>query len=103
MLAADRTFRIQSSQPGVLEVSGTLSFGNAGEALRAAPFERGAGDVDVDLGALVEADSVTLAVLIAWAAQARARGTNVHYRHAPPALCRLAHLADVDALLELTN
>jgi len=73
-----------------------ISFDNAAAALRNPPA---AGDVD--LSALVDADSATLAVLIAWSARARARGDALHYRNAPQGLRNLARLCDVDGLLEL--
>ncbi len=99
--ADSRTLRVELRSPGGLAVSGAISFDNAAEALQAVPRARG--DFDVDLSALRDADSVSLAVLIAWAAQARAHGTNLRYRNAPPALCKLAHLADVDGLLGLNG
>ena len=55
----------------------------------------------VDLSELADADSATLAVLIAWAAQARTRGVELRYQNAPQALRTLARLSDVDGLLHL--
>ncbi len=48
---------------------------------------------------MIDADSATLAVLIAWTAEARARGATLPYRRAPAALANLARLCDVDRLL----
>lgn len=73
-----------------------ITFDNAAAALRNAPAEDA-----VDLSKLADADSATLAVLIAWAARARARGATLRYLNAPPALRNLAHLSDVDRLLGL--
>ncbi|MFT3791236.1 MAG: STAS domain-containing protein [Rudaea sp.] len=73
-----------------------ISFDNAAAALRAAPQAH-----SVDLSKLVDADSAALAVLIAWAARAHARGTNLRYLNAPQALRNLARLSDVDGLLGL--
>ncbi|MBS0584102.1 MAG: STAS domain-containing protein [Proteobacteria bacterium] len=73
-----------------------ISFDNAGAALGDPPAQN-----PVDLSELVDADSATLAVLIAWSAQARARGIALRYLNAPPALRNLAHLSDVDGMLGL--
>jgi len=73
-----------------------ISFDNAGAALGNPPATD-----SVDLSKLADADSATLAVLIAWSAQARARGTTLRYLNAPPALRNLAHLSDIDGLLGL--
>ena len=94
-------FRVEANGQGVLAVSGAITFDNATEALRAAPQAQRDGKLDVDLSALANADSVSLAVLIAWAAQARTRGANLRYLNAPQALRNLAHLSDVDSLLDL--
>jgi ABC-type transporter Mla MlaB component len=74
-----------------------ISFDNAAAALRNPP----AADT-VDLSELADADSATLAVLIAWAAQARTRGVELRYQNAPQALRNLARLSDVDGLLHLS-
>ena len=73
-----------------------ITFANAATALRDVP----AADT-VDLSGLTDVDSATLAVLIAWSAQARARGAALRYLDAPPALRNLARLSDVDGLLGL--
>ena len=71
-----------------------ISFDNAAAALRNPPATG-----DVDLSALLDADSATLAVLIAWSAHARTRGVALHYRNAPQGLRNLAKLCEVDGLL----
>ena len=73
-----------------------ISFDNAGAALANPPAQN-----PVDLSDLADADSATLAVLIAWAARARERGAPLRYLNAPPALRNLARLSDVDGLLGL--
>jgi ABC-type transporter Mla MlaB component len=94
------TLRLAENGHGALVVSGAITFGNAAEALRAVPQALRDGKLEeVDLSALTDADSVSLAVLIAWAAEAHARGANLRYLNAPQALRNLAHLSDVDALL----
>jgi len=96
------SFALTANARGGLAVTGSISYENAAQALRESP-QTGAADqsVDVDLSALADADSATLAVLIAWAAQARTRGAKLNYRHAPQALANLARLCEVDSLLGL--
>lgn len=87
---------------GTLRLCGAISFVNAAQAFAAPPqAPKRAGNLDIDLVALEGADSATLAVLIAWSAQARAHGTQLRYLHAPPGLRNLAKLADVEGLLGL--
>jgi ABC-type transporter Mla MlaB component len=92
--------RLQPNGAGVLMLDGAISYDNAAAVFRAAPRELAAGKaVDLDLAALRDADSATMAVLIGWAAHARASGGSLRYLNAPPALRKLAHLSDVDTLL----
>lgn len=85
---------------GTLRLRGAISFVNAAQAFAAPPqaLKSGAG-LDLDLAALESADSATLAVLIAWSAAARKRGTALRYLRAPQGLRNLAKLADVESLL----
>lgn len=95
-------FALTANAQGALAVSGAISFENAAQALRAAPQSASTDKmINLDLSGLADSDSATLAVLIAWAAQAHARGAILAYRHAPPALANLARLCDVERLLGL--
>jgi ABC-type transporter Mla MlaB component len=92
---------VTAGAAGALALRGAISFGNAAEALRAAPQPARGTRIEVDLSELTGADSASLAVLIAWAAQARTRGAELRYLHAPTGLRNLARLSDVEALLGL--
>jgi len=93
-------FSVESDTLGTLRVSGAISFVNAGRALLQSPQAPRAGSpLNIDLSALENADSATLAVLIAWSAQARRRGAALRYLRAPQGLRKLARLCEVDALL----
>ena len=95
-------FAVESDTLGTLRVSGAISYANAGRALLQAPqAPRGGSRLDVDLSALENADSATLAVLIAWAARVQKLGGELRLRNAPQALRNLAHLSDLDGLLGL--
>jgi phospholipid transport system transporter-binding protein len=87
---------------GTLRVSGAISFANAARALVQAPKLTHTGaTLDLDLATLENADSATLAVLIAWTAQARRQGATLRYLRAPQGLRNLARLCDVEGLLGL--
>jgi len=93
-------YRLESDAAGTLRVRGAISFANAAQAFASPPHaDHGAAALDVDLAALENADSATLAVLIAWSAAARQRGMGLRYLHAPEGLRNLAKLANVERLL----
>jgi phospholipid transport system transporter-binding protein len=93
-------FSVESDTLGTLRVSGAISFTNAARALAYAPQAPRAGTpLAIDLAALENSDSATLAVLIAWTAMTRARGGELRYLRAPQGLRNLARLCDVDELL----
>jgi|GEM_PF-1075367 len=90
-------FHIATADDNRLHASGAITFANATQTLARLPDARG--PVDVDLSRVVNADSATLSVLIAWAARARARGGSLRYLNAPAGLHNLARLSDLDAVL----
>jgi phospholipid transport system transporter-binding protein len=95
-------FSVESDTLGTLRVSGAISYANATLALAHAPqATRTSAPLNIDLSALENADSATLAVLIAWSAQARRRGSALRYQRAPQGLRNLARLCEVDTLLGL--
>ncbi|MEO8803420.1 MAG: STAS domain-containing protein [Rudaea sp.] len=95
-------FSLESDTQGTLRLSGAISFANAARALGQAPqLVRNGRSLELDLSALENADSATLAVLIAWSAQAHRQGASLRYLRAPQGLRNLAHLCDVEDLLGL--
>lgn len=95
-------FGLESDTLGTLRVTGAISYANAARALAHVPHAPRAGEtLDIDLFALENPDSATLAVLIAWAAAVRSRGATLRYRRAPQGLRNLARLCDVEGLLGL--
>jgi ABC-type transporter Mla MlaB component len=95
--AGTAAFQIATADDNSLRASGAITFANATQTLARLPDARG--PVDVDLSRVLNADSATLSVLIAWAARARARGGSLRYLNAPAGLHNLARLSDLDALL----
>ena len=99
-MSASPYFSVESDTLGTLCVLGEITYANAARALAHSPQPPRAGSpLNIDLAALQNADSATLAVLIAWSAQARAHGAALRYLRAPQGLRNLAHLCDVDGLL----
>ena len=93
-------FSVETDTLGTLRVSGAITYSNAARALAYVPqTPREASPVSIDLSALENSDSATLAVLIAWSATARARGGALRYLRAPQGLLNLARLCAVDGLL----
>lgn len=96
-------FSLESDTLGTLRLSGAISFANAARALSQSPqLLRNGKPLELDLSALENADSATLAVLIAWSAQAHRQGSALRFLRAPQGLRNLAHLCDVEDLLGLS-
>lgn len=91
--------RVESAAGGI-RLSGRLGYGNAGAAfitlLNAVPP---GSRVTADISALGQADSATLAVLLACAAHAAAGGGAFTVRGASAGLRALARLGEVEGLL----
>ena len=99
-MSATPYFSVESDTLGTLRVSGAITFTNAARALAHMPQAPRAGaPLAIDLSALENADSATLAVLIAWSARARRSGGTLRYQRAPEGLRNLARLCDVEVLL----
>ncbi|HOX70502.1 MAG: STAS domain-containing protein [Dokdonella sp.] len=81
-------------------VAGRIDVTNAGQALAdGAKFSIAATRIEIDLQDLESADSVTLAVLLAWASAARRKGGELVYRGIPARLRAIAHLSGAESLL----
>ena len=100
-MTAAPSYQLDNDAAGTLRLRGVISFVNAAQAFASPPQagQHAAAALDVDLAALESADSATLAVLVAWSAAARKRGTALRYLRAPQGLRNLAKLADVEGLL----
>jgi phospholipid transport system transporter-binding protein len=92
-------YSLETDSLGTLRLRGAISFTNAAQAFASPPQALKRDALDIDLAALENADSATLAVLIAWSADARRRGARLRYLRAPQGLRNLARLTEVDGLL----
>ena len=90
--------------PNGVRVSGDLGFATPAESLRRAErrfTDAVASEVTrVDVSGIDQADSATLAVLLAWSAHARRDGRRLRYEGLPSDLLALAKLADATDLLD---
>lgn len=94
-------FSITPVEDGV-RVAGTIDVGNAPRVLREGDAAIAAAKQPVvDVSTLASADSVTLAVLVAWSAHAAKAGRPLAFRGLPERLRALAHLSDAEGLLGL--
>lgn len=94
--------RWQSSGAGRAALSGALTFATAADAyaLGVHALETDAADsMIVDCKAVSLADGAGLAVLLAWMAQAQARGRRLRYENLPDALRRIARISEVETFL----
>ncbi|MBL0162770.1 MAG: STAS domain-containing protein [Xanthomonadales bacterium] len=93
---------VERSPSGDVRVAGRINVDNAAAALAQGKALGEGGKAGlIDITALQSADSVTLAVLLAWAAQARRNGGRLAFVHATSRLRAIAHLSDAEALLGL--
>ena len=94
---------VEKSPAGGVRVAGRITVDNAAGALEQYRELGAAGESGrVDVADLHSADSVTLAVLLAWAARARRNGGGgLAFVHASSRLRAIAHLSDAEALLGL--
>ncbi len=93
---------VERSPNGGGRVAGRIDVDNAAAALvQGREFGVGGKRGLVDVADLQSADSVTLAVLLAWAAQARRNGGQLAFVRASSRLRAIAHLSDAEVMLGL--
>ncbi|MEO7051225.1 MAG: STAS domain-containing protein [Rhodanobacter sp.] len=93
-------FRLDTSTPATLAVSGVLSFDTAGAALQAIQASLASGGAaQLDLAGVSHCDSAGLACVLAAAADASRRGHAIHVVGMPSGMLTLAQVCEVDRLL----
>ena len=100
--ADSQVFQFTVRTPERAEVSGPLVFATARRARESglAALRAAAGALVIDCGALGQADSAGLAVLLDWLAEARRAQRQLRFEHLPQELLRLARISAVDAMLQ---
>lgn len=87
---------------GLLRISGRVGYPNAAEMLAQGRKALDDGRITgIDLHAVVDPDSATLAMLLVWASDARRDGRMLALHGMPDALKALARLSDSDELLRI--
>ena len=82
------------------ELNGNLDFDTVAELARdSAQLFAEAGDVQVDLAGVGQANSAALALLLEWQAMAHRRGASLSCINIPPLLMNLAKVSKVDGFL----
>lgn len=82
-----------------MTVSGPVTLANAAAVLAEGRQHLEDGVSTIDLGEVSELDSALLAMLLAWARDAKARQREIAFANVPKSLQTLARLYGVDALL----
>lgn len=98
----DSTARFAVSDDGILRLTGRIGYSNAAAMLPVGRKALANGNVtQLDLAGLKASDSATLAMLLAWAAEARRSKRRLVMSGAPGGLRALARLANAEELLQL--
>ncbi|MFZ2235669.1 MAG: STAS domain-containing protein [Dokdonella sp.] len=99
----DPAATVAVTDDGVLRLNGHIGYANADALLPVGRKALADGRVtQVDLAGLKSSDSATLAMLLAWAAEAARGKHRLVMSGAPDGLRALARLANVEALLQLS-
>jgi len=93
---------LESVAPGQYRLSGAVTVSNAAVLVRQglSAFAGERGEFTIDLAGVAPIDSAGLAVLIDWLAEAQAAGARLRYLHLPAPARTLAHLSEVESLLD---
>ena len=92
---------LQSDTEEVVRVSGTLTFDSVPAMFLEARSRFSDRTKTIDLAAVTSVDSAGLALLLEWQAEARKRGNNLAFVHAPSDLLRIAALSESSSILGL--
>lgn len=87
---------------GKIQVRGALTFVTARQARAAALkllADPAAPTLEIDCSSVTASDSAGLAVLLDWLALAKRRGRSVAFKELPAPIRAVAHLSDVESLL----
>jgi phospholipid transport system transporter-binding protein len=94
--------RILAVGDAALRVEGVLDFTTVGPlAVEGRRLLSGEGPLEIDLGAVVQANSAGLALLVEWLDLARRRKLTLCFRNLPDSLARLAALTNLTSLLSV--
>ncbi|MEY2632062.1 MAG: hypothetical protein RIR00_716 [Pseudomonadota bacterium] len=84
---------------GRLHIRVPMTLANAAGLLQAGRQALGRGEQVIDLGAVAQADSSAVSLMLAWQRAAADLGANLRYANVPPVVQAMVELYDVDALI----
>ena len=96
-------FRLAAGAPGTLSAQGALTFASARRACELGVqtlMQTAGAKLEIDCHGITLSDSAGLAVLLEWLGVARRAGRSLRYTKLPEGLAALAHISDVQELLE---
>lgn len=96
-------FRLTTAAPGSLRAQGPLTFASARRACELGVqtlMQTAGAKLEIDCHGITLSDSAGLAVLLEWLGVARRAGRSLRYTKLPEGLAALAHISDVQELLE---
>ena len=95
-------FELSRLDDGVYRLAGALVFETVSDVLaRSAALFESEVDIEIDLGAVVRADSAGLALLVEWLRRAKKQQHKVVFRNMPEQMTAIAGLVGVDEMLSL--
>ncbi len=94
-------FSVDNRGNGEVAIAGAIDFDNAEAVYRQTLSLLKAGEaVTIDLSAVTETDSASLAVVLEWIALAREGGTDLTLRGVPERVMAIAETSEVSGLIE---
>ena len=98
------SFELNELGDGRFALRGVMSFANAESILQASeePFAARS-SIELDLGAVTDADSAGLALMLEWTALLRSRGGEIRFAAVPKSLLAIAKTTEVNELLQLNQ
>jgi phospholipid transport system transporter-binding protein len=96
--------RIEATSDKLCRVEGVLDFATVGPlATEGGRLIADGRAEEIDLGAVVQANSAGLALLLEWVAFARQRQAPLRFRNLPESLLRIAELTNLGRLLPIVQ
>ncbi|MES9853716.1 MAG: STAS domain-containing protein [Candidatus Thiodiazotropha sp. L084R] len=93
--------RIEQAGGSQFQVHGTMTFEHANTLLQQSEKMFAAlSEIEIDLSQVEKADSAGLALMLEWMAWAAERGAQISFAGVPEAVLSVAHLCQIDSLLD---
>jgi len=94
--------QLKKTDAGIIEVSGTLSFGLVVELLKSSrPYFSGQEKITFDLSGVEKTDSAGLALLVEWMVMAEKSGQEIAFQQLPKQMLDIARVSGLDDVLPI--